>query len=746
MNERANADDELPVRSRVPASTHVLKDQNRASSDWIDIDEERPRRRRRSRQQPSESAKSSRQVKTKHQTNAQGDIGRFLPKLGRILEATDPSVRQKSSVQGSKSSKDFDDRNRSGRHKESTDSIYRHPPRRTRSVQRRPEPIPGVNQSLLSVLSSLTGVSERSSESTSTITQQSYNRKRGIHSRTMPSKSRRADIASEQASARMPRMRSPNVFDYMEEANSADEHENQSVISPASSVSSHYQGSDAGSSEGPGTPSSRSTMPSPTVARNASVSVAELRRKYDSDHASSTKSHASNSDLNSSIRSVRRQGNFKGVNEQDSASKEATSPWITSSRSDLDGSARQGSHGSLHTLDGEQRLLRQEEAMRQHMAYSQHPYSYDFSPTSDPPHTQPSPAPEPPCHPHHQSLQHYIHQPVPTRPNPPKVVRSTPSPADGAQSSIAVPHYDPPHVPDAPDYTKTTLAGYELMAAHLVLAPHSSNTEAKDFATREPQLTPLYRKFSHLHHRILLQIQDELSEMEAQLRVYDEIAAQTYTTPPASPPTSSASPYTNTTSSPQPPAQPQPQQQTHHPASRRAETHPQSHPIFAHRTRLLGNIFLKQQQYHTALRDYNSLARDSRPAANDEVEAYRTFMKERKPVWEGEAQFLDRAEDLIVPIGAEGGGEESHNSGKMTRPTKHRSNNSKKSNSGPSSGSDTLLEQILFLTALLLLPLLLSAVLPDFASRAAATALLGAGAGLVVWGARLRGGRMGAAV
>jgi hypothetical protein len=51
-----------------------------------------------------------------------------------------------------------------------------------------------------------------------------------------------------------------------------------------------------------------------------------------------------------------------------------------------------------------------------------------------------------------------------------------------------------------------------------------------------------------------------------------------------------------------------------------------------------------------------------------------------------------------------------------------------------------LWEQAAFLGALLLLPLLLSAVMSDFASRAAATALLGAGAGLVIWGGRVRDG------
>jgi hypothetical protein len=249
------------------------------------------------------------------------------------------------------------------------------------------------------------------------------------------------------------------------------------------------------------------------------------------------------------------------------------------------------------------------------------------------------------------------------------------------------------------------LTGYELLASQL----SSSSVPPSEKTSSDPShITPVYRKFSHLHHRVLLHLQDELAEMEHHLRMLDEGIAQTYTVPPA-PPTDSSDP----TSIP-----------THYPSSRRIERDISGgHPVFARRTLLLGEIYNKQQQYHTALRDYTNMLRDSRPAEKDEIGAYKSFLADRKPICDGEAAFLDKREDLIVPGGAV------------------RAEHSASTNA---TGRDALWEQASFLAALLLLPLLLSTVLSDFASRAAATALLGAGAGLVVWGARVRG-RVGAA-
>ncbi|GAB7324797.1 hypothetical protein MBLNU13_g08639t1 [Cladosporium sp. NU13] len=493
----------------------------------------------------------------------------------------------------------------------------------------------------------------------------------------------------------MSRTKSPNVFDYIEEVSTVNDHDGMSVISPTSSASSHYQPSDAGSSEAPTTPSSRSTMPSPTTTR--SVSVAELRRKYDPDYTARAASYGSQQGLNHPTRDdIRRQRSLKDAEER-SDGKGAASPSMSSSAPDFGDNHRQSSQSSLRVLDDEQRLRQQEDEMRRHVAYSQHPYGYEFTSPPEPSPRQSSPQTDRASPSNNQSLEHYIHHPMPTRPSPPKLVRATPSPPNDGSPSLT----SPPYAPEPPDLTKVTLTGYELLASQLA---SSSIPPSKEPSSDPSHLTPVYRKFSHLHHRVLLHLQDELAEMEHHLRMLDEGIAQTYTVPPV-PSTDSSSDPTSTT-------------QTHYPSSRRIERDISSgHPVFARRTLLLGEIYNKQQQYHTALRDYTNLLRDSRPAEQDEIAAYKSFLAARKPICDGEAAFLDRREDLIVPGGGALRGADRNVAGR----------------------NDALWEQASFLAALLLLPLLLSTVLSDFASRAAATALLGAGAGLVLWGARVRG-------
>ena len=687
------------LQNRVPAPVPSPEDQSKASPVWIDVDDERPRRRRKSRQPSSEASKSDRPAQQRQQNHAQSDIGRFLPRLSRILEASDPNVRQRS-YHSSEQRRDSDDKSRSARHRDENDYVHRHSTRRRTSVApRRPDPLLKVNPSLLSVLSSLTGTSERSSGSNSTITQQSYDRKRALAPRRPPARRDKPKTSAQSAPAAMSQTRSPNVFDYIEDVSTVDDHDGMSIISPTSSASSHYQPSDAGSSEAPTTPSSRSTMPSPTTTR--SVSVAELRRKYDPDYTARAASYGSQQGLNHPARDdVRGKRSLKDTEER-SEGKGAASPSMSSSAPDFGDNHRQSSQSSLRVLDDEQRLRQQEDEMRRHVAYSQHPYGYEYTSPPEPSPRQSSPQVNDALPSNNQSLEHYIHQPMPTRPSPPKLVRATPSPPNDGSPSLT----SPPYAPEPPDLTKVTLTGYELLASQLA---SSSIPPSKESSSDPSHLTPVYRKFSHLHHRVLLHLQDELAEMEHHLRMLDEGIAQTYTVPPA--PTADSSSPTGTP--------------THYPSSRRIERDISSgHPVFARRTLLLGEIYNKQQQYHTALRDYTNLLRDSRPAEKDEIAAYKSFLADRKPICDGEAAFLDKREDLIVP----GGGAA-------------RADRSAPANVA---GRDALWEQSSFLAALLLLPLLLSTVLPDFASRAAATALLGAGAGLVVWGARVRG-RVGA--
>jgi hypothetical protein len=79
------------------------------------------------------------------------------------------------------------------------------------------------------------------------------------------------------------------------------------------------------------------------------------------------------------------------------------------------------------------------------------------------------------------------------------------------------------HAP-APDMTRTTAAGYELLANKLSETPKKSNSLVRKGVGN---LVPIYRKFEHLNHRVLLHLQDEVCEMEEELRYLDESIAQT---------------------------------------------------------------------------------------------------------------------------------------------------------------------------------------------------------------------------
>lgn len=123
---------------------------------------------------------------------------------------------------------------------------------------------------------------------------------------------------------------------------------------------------------------------------------------------------------------------------------------------------------------------------------------------------------------------------------------------------------NPQHVlnPRVPDLTKTTIAGYEMLASRL-------SQSSSDRSSTDAHVVPLYRKFEGLNHRILLHLQDELAEMEEELRVLDEYIVQTGQAAFES---------------------------EARPASRRADAR-YGGEVHYRRTELLGKIFLKLGQY-----------------------------------------------------------------------------------------------------------------------------------------------------
>jgi hypothetical protein len=106
---------------------------------------------------------------------------------------------------------------------------------------------------------------------------------------------------------------------------------------------------------------------------------------------------------------------------------------------------------------------------------------------------------------------------------------------------------------------KSDLSGYDLLAASLC----SSRT------TSGGSVPPLYRRFEMLNHRILLQLQDEIVEMEEDLRHMDQADAWERTAQDDKP----------------------------MPASRRMDWKRRGSELHARRLDLLGRIYVKVEQY-----------------------------------------------------------------------------------------------------------------------------------------------------
>jgi hypothetical protein len=95
------------------------------------------------------------------------------------------------------------------------------------------------------------------------------------------------------------------------------------------------------------------------------------------------------------------------------------------------------------------------------------------------------------------------------------------------------------HVKHLPRAEKLPLSGYELLAAKLSSHPTLSRPRSRrpsdasfrgtPSSTREADLAlkPIYRRFETLNHRLLLHLQDELSELEEQLHRLDTAETQT---------------------------------------------------------------------------------------------------------------------------------------------------------------------------------------------------------------------------
>ena len=447
-----------------------------------------------------------------------------------------------------------------------------------------------------------------------------------------------------------------NVFDFIETSSTVDVEDTHSVAS--SGPSSHYVPSDAGSSQAPETPSSQSTLPSPPSIRRLSGS--EIRAKYDKDYAASSYSVRSSSrSPDPSLLSMRHRPSVEDIPEH---GEEDTATAISGSEVQPAPRPRSSSQSSTRSSRRpSERWLYQEEAMRQHMAYVQQggqyvdpAYAAQRTQSPSPMHAEPFPYQQ------HMAIQHF------QWPSPPPGTAYAAAAVAPPDANGNITHVDKPEAPAAPDLSKRTLLGYELMALELS-DPKSS-------------VKPIYRKFEYLNHRILLHLQDEICELEDQLRQMDEVIAQMHI--------DSAS-------------------GEEQPSSRRGEAW-NGHDFHHRRTELLGRIFLKTEQYNRAMSSYTSMSRDAASAEPGLVESYRHWVMKHKPIHEVETRYLDRQNDLILPAQVV----------ERERPGKHVA--------------------LAYLPVALMLPLLLFSLIPTLGGRLLVTLLIAGGAFLVAATTRIR--------
>ncbi|KAG6354772.1 hypothetical protein INS49_003853 [Diaporthe citri] len=200
----------------------------------------------------------------------------------------------------------------------------------------------------------------------------------------------------------------------------------------------------------------------------------------------------------------------------------------------------------------------------------------------------------------------------------------------------------PKHLPRA---EKLPLSGYELLASRISASSESgprshpgSGTSSSTATPREhiprrhssasnigyrsslleaePAIQPIYRRFKAMNHRLLLHLQDELSELEEQLHRLDTADTQTRRL-----------------------------QNRILPASRRAEALAGGE-LQSHKTEILAKIGFKLSQYNHAMSSFTATRDIPSPSPSD-VNEYRRYLT-HQPVTEIEARFLDSTDDLVT--------------------------------------------------------------------------------------------------
>ncbi|KAI9750089.1 MAG: hypothetical protein M4579_006605 [Chaenotheca gracillima] len=162
-------------------------------------------------------------------------------------------------------------------------------------------------------------------------------------------------------------------------------------------------------------------------------------------------------------------------------------------------------------------------------------------------------------------------------------------------------------------------SGYDFLASSLCSPGTTGSGDSNP-------VVPLYRKFEALNHRLFLHLQDEIVELEEELSKLDEMDARLRTLRAG---------RRGSESQPDSIA-----------ASRRS-TAKLDNGLDWKRTEVMGAIFNKLGFYNQALCSYGKLVRNLDPACQEDIERYRAWMKQHRPIVESETGFLENESDLL---------------------------------------------------------------------------------------------------
>jgi hypothetical protein len=535
------------------------------------------------------------------------DIGGFIPRLGQIREG------KVSRTTGSRIGSTIESKSRRRRHGEEHSGSRSYSRHKHGSLHRRAESLAELsNPSLVSVLSGSTQQSNVSGGSNSTVTQQAYDGLSLIAQRRFPDIPAATHMTKGPARSKQASMDTPqsNVFQYMQEAPpDEDDHESpSSTIDASSSASSSDSENDDAESKSANSDTRDTPTTSPASTRTSHPDTSRRPRShrkpgvplYASSFVHGPADHEEAEDDGGSEPAS--DGESDEGESEEEEDEDNGGPYVSTSDHaphlalEKVLPPRVPSASSRHSDPHIRRLRQQERELANHVLQSPQPQKdFQFAGAPSPHHPPVMPLYSPRAYsgatPESFEATSGYQADWPPFPPPLPIGYPTQSSLESPAASHAMPlTVQPPlgvpslpvqqHVPPflhhlgqppryqaqlpAHDETRTTVAGYELVASKL-----SESPKAKNVSRRAGSLVPMYRKFEHLNHRILLHLQDEVCELEEELRYLDESIVQT------SPKNEAGQIY---------------------PASRRGDAQYGSKLHFK-RTELLGRVFQKLGQY-----------------------------------------------------------------------------------------------------------------------------------------------------